>query len=124
MDFYDRYCQLCSRKGLKPHSKSTAELIGISNAAAQRWKQGNRPNAETLEKLAKFFGVSVEYLVTGYEPRAREVVGDDPETEDFLQLLATREDMRMLFRTAKGARKEDIELAVRIIEDLRRRGDE
>ena len=34
MDFYDRYCQLCSRKGLKPHSKSTAELIGMGIAGA------------------------------------------------------------------------------------------
>ena len=41
---------------------------------------------------------------------------------ELLEELKTRPEMRMLFSLAKGATKEDVELAVQIIERMRRNG--
>ena len=43
----------------------------------------------------------------------------DDELNEYLEELKNREDMRMLFSLAKGATKEDVMQAVKIIEALR-----
>ena len=122
MTFYDRYVKLCRDRGLKPHSRVTADNIGISNALVTAWKNGSRPRADTLEKLANYFGVTVEYLLFGDEGRENgTAVNGDPELNEFLEMLATREECRMLFHLSRTATKEDVELAVKIIEELRKR---
>jgi Predicted transcriptional regulators len=49
--------------------KSQAEVaknLGLSRQAYNNYERGDRfPNIETIEKLAEFFNVSVEYLVNG-----------------------------------------------------------
>ena len=122
MTFYERYCELCRGKGLKPHSRTTAEKIGISNALVTAWKKGSKPKSVTLEKLSEFFGVSIDYLLNGYESlESNYMVNDDRELTDFLEMMATREECRLLFHVSKDAKKEDVELAARIIEELRSR---
>lgn len=121
MTFYERYCELCRQKGVKPHSRQTSELIGISNALSVRWKEGILPRSATLEKLSKFFGVSADYLLHGGD--AAGLVNSDPELTEILQALATREDLRMLFHVSKNATRQDVELAAKMIEELRRRGE-
>ena len=122
MTFYERYCELCRGKGLKPHSRTTAEKIGISNALVTAWKKGSKPKSVTLEKLSEFFGVSIDYLLNGYESiESNDMVNDDRELTDFLEMMATREECRLLFHVSKDAKKEDVELAARIIEELRSR---
>lgn len=124
MTFYDRYCALCAVKGLKPHSRKTAEMIGISNALVTAWKNGTRPKAATLDKLSEFFGVSIDYLLNGDSEngsKTEDLINDDPELTEFLEMLATREECRMLFHLSKDAKKEDVELAVKVIEELRSR---
>ncbi|MBQ2601923.1 MAG: hypothetical protein II583_00735 [Oscillospiraceae bacterium] len=121
MTFYERYCELCRQKGVKPHSRQTAELIGISNALSVRWKEGILPRSGTLEKLSKFFGVSADYLLHGED--AVGLVNSDKELTEILQALAAREDLRMLFHISKNATRQDVELAAKMIEELRRRGE-
>ena len=119
MTFYEKFCALCAERGLKPHARDTAEKIGITNGAVSFWKKGGMPKAETLEKIARFFGVSADYLLS--ESDGRELINGDPELTEFLEMLATREECRMLFHLSKTATKEDVELAVKIIEQLRDR---
>ena len=122
MTFYEKYCELCRQRGLKPHSKELAAQFGITNAAVTRWKNGGVPKTETLDRIAKYFGVSVDWLINGGEAaNSDELINGDPELTEFLEMLATRDECRMLFHLSKDATKEDVELAVRIIEDLRNR---
>ena len=44
---------------------------------------------------------------------------DDEELQEYLEELKNRSEMRMLFSLAKGATKEDVEKAVKIIEALK-----
>ena len=61
MDFYDRFIKLCAEKGVKP--SPMLESIGIQKTAATNWKaRRTRPTACNLQKIADYFGVTVEYL--------------------------------------------------------------
>jgi len=62
--FYDIYCNLCRIHGLTP--SGAAAKIGFNRASVTVWKNtGKAPKQELLLKIAQFFGVSVDYLLTG-----------------------------------------------------------
>ena len=62
--------------------------------------------AETAIKLAKFFNVSVDYLL-GNEKTSPTESAEDETLEELLERLKNREEMKMLFKLADGATKED-----------------
>lgn len=65
--FYDRYLKLCEAANLKPHQAATQ--IGIKKGSVSYWKQqwaaGKEalPDSVNAQKIADFFGVSVDYLL-------------------------------------------------------------
>lgn len=131
--FFDIFYELCQKEGIS--CKKAAEAIGLSNSITTKWKKtGATPSGETLEKVAKYFGVSTDYLLGkpavhlvdlfpnpggGIEGTKKPLVNEDEELTEYLEILKTRPEMRMLFQLSKDATKEDVEAAVRIIEALR-----
>lgn len=96
-----------------------AARLGISKSAVSMYECGNRePELELLQRMADCFGVSVSALL-GREDAP--LVNGDPELTEMLEALRDRPEMRMLFSLTKGATKEDVEAAVKIIEALRDR---
>ena len=73
---------------------------------------------KALQKIANYFEVSVEIFSDDEEKKP----DTDAELAEYLEYLKNRPEMRMLFSTLKGATKEDVEKAVRIIEALRNDG--
>jgi len=64
--FYDNFMQLCQSKGVTP--TKVARDIGILQSTVSMWKkQGTTPRYDTLKKLAKYFGVSVNDLLSDSE---------------------------------------------------------
>ena len=64
--FYDVYLSLCKRSNKKP-SVVAAEL-GINKSNVSNWKNnGYTPRGEALQKIADYFGVTADYLLTGEE---------------------------------------------------------
>lgn len=62
MGFYQRFEIFCEKKGISP--TRAAKDNGITQQAVSLWKQrGSTPKADTLRKLADYFGVSVDSLV-------------------------------------------------------------
>lgn len=61
MGFYDRFLELCKERGVSP--SAAARSIGVATANATYWKRGSIPKGETLQKLADYFGVTVDYLL-------------------------------------------------------------
>lgn len=60
--FWQRFEELCKRNGSKPNPVATS--LGISSGAVTKWKQtGITPNGKTLNAIADYFGVSVDYLI-------------------------------------------------------------
>ena len=63
---YEIFEMLCSRNNVKPAQVSKA--TGVATATLTNWKKGAyKPKLDKLQKLADYFGVSVEYLLTGQE---------------------------------------------------------
>ena len=58
--FYEIVNNLC--KEHKTTITRMAEEIGLSNAAPTSWRKGAVPKLATLEKIAAYFGVSIDYL--------------------------------------------------------------
>ena len=66
--FYDVYCALCEKNGLTP--SGAASKIGFNRASVTVWKNtGKAPTQELLLKIADFFGVTTDYLLTGEETK-------------------------------------------------------
>lgn len=59
--FYDRFVDLCKAQGKSP--AAVAREIGLSNSSTTTWKRGAIPKGETLQKLADYFGVSIDFLL-------------------------------------------------------------
>lgn len=59
--FWQRFYDLCAEKGTKPNP--VCRELGFSSATATHWKAGQQPGSASLDKLAKYFGVSVDYLL-------------------------------------------------------------
>jgi len=71
---YDVFVQLCQRDNVTPYVVSKATKIPASTFTD--WKNGrSTPKMEKLQKIADFFNVSVEYLITG------SATGDVPTLE-------------------------------------------
>ena len=64
---YEIYQRLLDEKHLKNADISRA--TGISNMTLSDWKRGKTtPKQDKLQKIADYFGVSLDYLTTGKEP--------------------------------------------------------
>lgn len=59
--FFDRFRVLCEKKGISIYRACTD--IGLNRSSVAKWKNGSTPNGTTLQKLADYFGVSVDYLL-------------------------------------------------------------
>ena len=116
---YDNIVMLCESRGIKGGKMCTD--IGISKGLLTDLKMGRRSgvSAVTAQKIASYFGVSVGYLL-GEEEKEKPLVNGDEELTEYLEMLKTRPEVRMLFQLSKDATKEDVEKAVAIIEAIRK----
>lgn len=63
---YEIFEQLLQRNGISAYR--VAKEAGVTQTALSNWKNGrNTPSAPTLQKIADYFGVSIDYLMTGKE---------------------------------------------------------
>ncbi len=122
---YEIYCKIRDAAGCKDADVSKA--TGISKSTFSDWKSGrSKPKQEKLQKIADYFGVSVDYLMTGKNSSNIKVVDEnnnivvlDDEALELIDSLRSNPEMRMLFSVSKKATKEDIIKAVKIIEALK-----
>ena len=64
---YEVFEQLLQKHGVT--SYKVAKEAGVTQTALSNWKAGrSTPTTKTLQKIADYFGVSAEYLMTGQEP--------------------------------------------------------
>ena len=65
MTLFDRIEDLRAKNGIS-QGKLEKEL-GFSNGSISKWRN-SLPNPTRLQKLAEYFDVSVEFLMTGKDP--------------------------------------------------------
>lgn len=64
MTIYERIEAL--RKSKKISQGNLEKELGFSNGSISKWKTST-PKSERLQKLAEYFGVTIDYLMTGKE---------------------------------------------------------
>ena len=63
---YEIYCKLRDEKGIK--DSDVVKSTGITKSTFSDWKSGrSKPKNDKLQKIADYFGVTVDYLMTGKE---------------------------------------------------------
>lgn len=62
MTFFERYKELCSKKGESPTKAAANNGIGGSTVTA--WKNGSFPKGETVYKLANYFGAMYHLTIS------------------------------------------------------------
>lgn len=76
--------------GAKTTLKELAEVIGIRQQTVSLYKNGEtQPTPETLVKIAKFFGVSVDYLLTGISSHNKSIHEELGLSEEAICMLKT-----------------------------------
>ena len=101
-------------------------ICGTTKQTIYKYETGTITNIplDRLELIAQAVHVPAAELM-GWENRnsAAPLVNSDSDLTSYLELLRTRPECRMLFAVAKDATKDDVESAVAIIEDLRKKGE-
>lgn len=115
MAFFDNYQALCRKKGKT--ANGVAKELGIPSSNVTQWKHGSTPRANVLNMIAEYFDVTPKELVFGIEKKP--LVNNDEELTDLLERVRDDPDLRMLFSVTKGATKEDIQRAIKIIQMLK-----
>ena len=59
--FYAIFVKLCKERNVS--ASFVMKEIGLNKSNATFWKRGSVPKGDTLQKLAEYFGVSVDYLL-------------------------------------------------------------
>lgn len=104
---YEIFEKLLEEKGITPYR--VYKETGISTATLSDWKNGkSKPKADKMKKIADYFGVSVEYLMTGEEKEGGETYYLNEETAKAAQEIFENKELRMLFDVAKDADPEDL----------------
>lgn len=104
-----------------------AEKLGVSKSTISMYENGNRePDFDTLEKIADFFNVDIDYLLGRTEKTTAlpETAGKyylNDETAQVAQEIFENKELRGLFDTARDASPEDLRTAQTILEALKRK---
>ena len=76
---YEVFEQLLQKHGVTPYK--VAKEAGVTQTALSNWKSGrSTPSSKTLQKIADYFGITVDYLMTGKDnpkEKAPELTGRD-----------------------------------------------
>lgn len=108
--FYDNFLSLCAERKESP--SGVAKKIGLSNAAANGWKKGKAPSDVNLAKLSNYFGVTIDYLLTGEQTEKPASIYGDGKIENMKLLL---EKMNESGINLENATPDDLQRWVNII---------
>lgn len=102
------------REKRKLSQSALAEKFTLSQQTISAYERGERdPGTDTLNKLADFFNVSIDYLL------GKGDAGLGPEVLAFAEELKERKDLQTLLFVARDVKKEDLQKAIKIIETLK-----
>ncbi len=88
--FWNIFVRLCNEKGESPNG--VAQKLGFSTGTVTWWKKGRQPRSTALQKIAEFFGVTVDYLL-GKEEKPSPPHGSDVLSDELLQKIAQLDEL-------------------------------
>ena len=115
MILYEKIQTLC-----KEHKVSIRKLerdLDFGNNTIGKWKTST-PNADKLQKVADYFNVSTEYLLTGKEKEGGEEYYLNPDARDMAQFLFDNPEYKVLFDASRKVKKEDIQFVKEMMDRM------
>lgn len=89
---YSVYCKLRDERNLK--DADVVKATGITKSTFSDWKSGrSNPKNEKLQKIADYFGVTIDYLTTGKEEEEKEPQLKPKDKKDIEEILASTEEL-------------------------------
>lgn len=114
---YDIFEKLCAEKGVTPYR--VCKETGITTSTVSNWKAGRyTPKADKLQKIADFFGVSIEFLMGKEEKEESPIYYTNEETAKLAQEMFEDEDMRSLFHMKKDMPPERFKAHIEFMKNL------
>lgn len=115
MSSYENYAKLKETKGVNDFAVSKA--TGIAPATMSDWKNGRtEPKIDKLQKIADYFDVSLEYLMTGKDT---EKVSDSgkkyyfsDETAELAQRAFEDKSTRILMDATRDLKPDDMKMVI------------
>lgn len=119
---YEVFEKLCKERGVTPYR--VAKDTGVTTATLSSWKNGRyTPKLEKLQKLADYFGVSVDTLNDNTElvqTHAPQEYYYDPDTMILADTLHKNKELRILFDAAKDISSEDLYLVYGLLQRMKK----
>ena len=104
---YKFFAELLKERNVTAADVSRA--TGIRTSTLTDWKMGRtKPKSDKLKAIADYFGVTVEYLMTGEEPVS---YYESEEAAEIANRILNDPDLRALMQAADGSSPENLKLA-------------
>ena len=101
-----------------------SNYLNVSRSTIAEYENGKRkPEYETLQKLANYFNVSLDYLLGSSDERSsadkiKNAISDDKELQETWEQISQRENLQLLFKQTKDLDDDAIKQIIRIIKAI------
>lgn len=110
---YKIFEQLLQKNGISAYK--VGKETGIATSTLTDWKKGkSTPKADKLQKIADYFGVTLEYLMGGEEKDSTYYMNED--AREMAQFMFDNPEYKVLFDASRNVKKEDIELVKQLMD--------
>jgi transcriptional regulator with XRE-family HTH domain len=114
---YEIFEQLLQKHGITPYKLS--KEIDVSQSTLSDWKRGrSTPKQDKLQKIADYFGVTIDYLMNGEEKEEKPYFLDD-DARKIAEELSKNPDLHILFDAARTVSAEDLKFVVDMVNRLK-----
>jgi transcriptional regulator with XRE-family HTH domain len=119
---YEIFEQLLSKYHVTPYKVGKA--TGIAASTFTDWKNGkSEPKKEKLQKIANYFGVSIDYFMGASNETDNETkVSLSKEELERLQVLKLNDKLRVLIDETQKLSPVDIDFVLSMVERLKSEG--
>lgn len=104
---YEIFEQLLQKFNVTPYKIS--KETGVTQTTLSNWKNGkSTPSTANMQKIADYFNVSIDYLMTGEENEGGEKYYLNEETAEMAQKIFENKELRALFDVQSDMQPEDL----------------
>lgn len=110
-------------KSFDTTAAAVCRATGIKEQTISNWKRrGGSLRGDNLKKIADYFGVSVEYLMTGEEVTDESIFMDDANSDvrELALFLFRNPEYKVLFDACQKVKRDDIRFVQKVIERVSR----
>ena len=118
----NRIKKLRQEKGV--YQADLAKYLGLKQQTISAYENGtNEPDLKTLNKIAKYFDVSIDYLIGRSNVRdpadkIAQAIGDEQDLKQFWEEAKKRRELKLLFKQIKDLPPDHIKRIIRIIKAI------